>query len=240
LARTFEEAKEVVEAAKNSKQVSMSAMCIRFWPGWKWLKETIDAKTYGSLLSVNFTRLASHPGGDFYKSGEQCGGALLDLHVHDTDFVNFCFGMPDAVFSRGYSKISGETDHVITQYIYNDDSKPRQVTAEGGWAMSEGYDFRMLYTANFENATVTYSFDGEDQITVFQEGQEEPEKITVESGMGYEHEIRHLVKAIQEGQPADIEAFEQAANSIAIVEAEKESIRTGNAVSLSFKEGSAS
>lgn len=61
--------------------------------------------------------MPSHPPDDFYAYSEQCGGALLDLHVHDTDFINFCFGMPQAVFSQGYIGPSGGVDYVSTQYI---------------------------------------------------------------------------------------------------------------------------
>ena len=35
----------------------------------------------------------------------------------DTDFVQFCFGRPSAVFSTGYTKFSGAIDHVVTQYF---------------------------------------------------------------------------------------------------------------------------
>jgi len=223
LARNYMEALTIVEQAKQAKIFSMSAMCIRFWPGWTWVKNAIVNENYGKLLSLNLRRVASHPGGDFYSNGDQCGGALLDLHVHDTDFVNFCLGVPDAVFSRGYSKNTSEIDHVLTQYIYNDTTKPQQVFAEGSWAMAEGFDFQMTYTANFENATVIYSFDGHDQIMLYQQGKE-PQKIEVESGMGYEHEIRHAINSILDKKTTDIESLKQAAQSLAIIEAEKKSI----------------
>ena len=42
-----------------------------------------------------------------YANGELSGGAILDLHLHDADFVQFVFGKPAAVSSRGYTKTSG-------------------------------------------------------------------------------------------------------------------------------------
>ena len=53
------------------------------------------------MLSASFRRVASHPGGPFYSDGARCGGAALDLHIHDTDFVQYCFGMPTSVTSFG-------------------------------------------------------------------------------------------------------------------------------------------
>ena len=58
------------------------------------LKKAIDQKTYGQVKSANFRRLASLPPGAFYADGKQSGGAILDLHIHDVDFVQYCFGMP--------------------------------------------------------------------------------------------------------------------------------------------------
>ena len=119
LARTYEEAKKIVQLAKNSSSNIMSAMCLRYWPAWVWLKETIESEEYGKCLSLNCKRQTSFPGGSFYSSHEQCGGALLDLHVHDTDFINYCLGLPDAVFSQGYKGPSGGIDHVVTNYIFD-------------------------------------------------------------------------------------------------------------------------
>jgi len=119
LARTYDEAKKIVELALNSSTNIMSAMCLRYWPAWVWLKKVIDNKEYGECLSLTCKRQTSHPPGTFYSNDEECGGALLDLHVHDTDFINYCFGMPSAVFSQGYNGPSGGIDHVATHYIYD-------------------------------------------------------------------------------------------------------------------------
>ena len=126
---------------------------MRFWPGWTWLREAIQDGRFGKVYAANFRRLVNHPGGPFYSDGARCGGAALDLHIHDTDFVQFCFGMPKAVTSFGYSKITNEPDHLITHYQYDD---VPMVIAEGSWAMADGYVFNMGFTVNFENATAVY------------------------------------------------------------------------------------
>jgi len=150
LARTYDEAKKIVGLALNSSTNIMSAMCLRYWPAWVWLKKVIDNKQYGRCLSLTCKRQTSHPPGTFYSNDDECGGALLDLHVHDTDFINYCFGMPRAVFSQGYKGPSGGIDHVATHYIYDQSQNAPLVTAEGTWTMQEGYGFNMSYTANFE------------------------------------------------------------------------------------------
>jgi predicted dehydrogenase len=233
LARTYDEAKKIVQLAVNSSSNIMSAMCLRYWPAWVWLKKIIDNKEYGECLSLTCKRQTSHPPGTFYSNDDECGGALLDLHIHDTDFINHCFGMPKAVFSQGYKGPSGGIDHVATQYIYDQPQKAPLVTAEGTWTMQEGYGFNMSYIANFENATACYLLDNEETLRLFRSGCE-PEIIKLDEGMGYEFEIRSFVDDILSNKRRDIDSLKQAAESVAIIEAELASIKSCSVVALEF------
>jgi len=232
LARTYDEAKKIVELALNSSTNIMSAMCLRYWPAWVWLKKVIDNKEYGECLSLTCKRQTSHPPGTFYSNDDECGGALLDLHVHDTDFINYCFGMPRAVFSQGYKGPSGGIDHVATHYIYDQSQNAPLVTAEGAWTMQEGYGFNMSYTANFEKATACYLLDSEETLKLFRSGHQ-LETIELKEGMGYEFEIRSFVDDILSNKAININLLKQAAESVAIIEAEMVSIKSCSVVTLS-------
>ena len=231
LARNYLEAKKIVQLATNSSSNIMSAMCLRYWPAWVWLKVAIESEEYGKCLSLNCRRQTSPPDGAFYSSNKQCGGALLDLHVHDTDFINYCFGVPNAVFSQGYKGPSGGIDHVATQYIYDQSQTPSLVTAEGTWTMQDGYGFNMSYTANFENATACYLLDQNETLKVFKSGYE-PELIKLSKGMGYEYEIQAFVNEIMAHKNTNIDLLKQAAESIAIIEAEKASIESCSVIAI--------
>ncbi len=221
------EAGRLVEVARHAEPMLMCAMCMRFWPAWSWLKETITQRTYGKTLSAQFRRVASHPGGAFYSNGNACGGAILDLHIHDTDFVQYCFGKPEAVFSRGYSINTNRLDHVTTQYLYKNIPL---VVAEGGWSMSPGFGFTMQYTVNFEKATAVFDLAAADQLTLFTGGKRTAVK--VREGMGYQHEIAYFAECIRKGsRPRTVDPA-SAAMSVKIVEAEVKSVRTGKSVKI--------
>lgn len=228
LSHTFADARALADVAARARGLSMCAMCMRFWPGWVWLKKVIEGKKYGKVLSAHFRRVASHPGGPFYSDGGACGGAILDLHIHDTDFVHHCFGLPRAVYSRGYARVTGEVDHVVTQYLYNDGPV---VFAEGGWVMAEGFGFQMQYTVNFEHATAEFSFDGKDHVRLCEPGKP-PREVEVGEGMGYDHEIAYFLDCIANNQQPTAVTLAQAADSVRIVEAEKQSIVIGAIVNL--------
>ncbi len=228
LARHAADAERLVEAAEQAEGIAFVGQCMRFWPGWTWLREAIQDGRFGRVYGAKFHRLVNHPGGPFYLDGARCGGAALDLHVHDTDFVQFCFGMPQAVTSFGYAKITSEPDHLITHYQYPD---VPLVIAEGSWAMSDGYVFNMGFTVNFETATAVYDSNVKTPLTLYEKGKE-PAVVPVQEIMGYDLEIEYLVNCVRSGQKPTTVTVRDAYNTLRIVEAEVQSMRTGQRVEL--------
>lgn len=229
LARTSAVAREIVAAAQTAKGFFMPAMCMRFWPGWAWLKELQTSEKYGRILAARFRRVSAPPGWsrDSYFKGGDSGGALLDLHIHDTDFVQFLFGRPTSVYATGQSRFSGAIDHVVTQYHV---ASGATVYAEGSWLLTSG--FGMSYTVNFERATVDYdSARGDGALQLLEEGQP-AQIIKPEGGDGYVEELRHLIAAIQSGTPPTVVTAADGLSAVEICEAEEKSIQTGSVVKL--------
>jgi len=231
LARTSTEGKAILEVAKSSKGFFMPAMCLRFWPEWAWLKNAIAGGQFGKVLDARFRRVAQAPGWGQknYFNGAQSGGALLDLHIHDTDFVQFCFGRPRSVFSSGHTKISGVIDHIVTLYQVEGGAT---VSAEGSWSMTEGFGFNMAYTVNFERATADYDISrGPDALKCFELGKE-PRVIKCDGIDGYVGEWKHFLESIEQGRAPHIVTGSDGLAAVEICEAEERSIQLGQKVAL--------
>jgi len=229
LTRSSKSAREIAAAATTAKGFFMPAMCVRFWPEWAWLQETIRTGAYGKVLAARFRRVAEPPGWgqkNFF-NGAESGGALFDLHVHDTDFVQFCFGRPKAVFSTGYAKLSGAIDHVVTQYQFDSGAT---VHAEGTWAMTPGFGFSMAYTVNFERATADYDLGRAAEALRLCETGQPPRTIHCEGPDGYVRELRHMVAAIQTGKRPSVVTADDAVSAVEICEAEERSVYSGERV----------
>lgn len=231
LARTAKECEQVVRAAARAKTYFMPAMCMRFWPGWDWLKQAIDGRTYGKVLAARFRRVSGPPGwskANYFKGGES-GGALLDLHIHDTDFIQFCFGKPRAVFARGLSRFSGAVDHVVTQYVVKGGAA---VSAEGSWLMSGAHPFTMQYTVNFETATAEFDISrGAEALRLYEDGK--PMQVIKPEGVdGYVGELTHLIESIRRKCPPSTVSAKDGLTAVRICEAEEESVLTGKVVKL--------
>ena len=67
--------------------------------------------------------------------------------------------------------------------------------------------------------------DEKETLKLFRPGLE-PQTIDLKAGMGYEFEIRAFVDEILSGKASNLNLLKQAAETIAIVEAEKISIET--------------
>ncbi|MCP5523400.1 MAG: Gfo/Idh/MocA family oxidoreductase [Verrucomicrobiales bacterium] len=231
LARDTATCRRIVEAATKAKGFFMPAMCLRFWPEWAWLKQAIDDRRFGKVLSAAFERLSEPPAwsqGSYFK-GSDSGGALLDLHIHDTDFIQFCFGRPKSVFATGQTRFSGAIDHVTTIYHVECGAS---VTAEGSWLMHKGFGFKMGYRVNFENATVDYdSRRGPEALKVYAKDQD-PEVITCDGGDGYIGELTHMVDSIEKGTPPSVVTGLDGMTAVTLCEAEEKSVETGQVVSI--------
>ncbi|MEM7624153.1 MAG: Gfo/Idh/MocA family oxidoreductase [Planctomycetota bacterium] len=232
LARTYTQAQQLADAAEQAwaehRAVSMCAMCMRFWPGWDWLKEAVDQQTYGKAHAVTFRRVAQFPGGPFYSNGEASGGAILDLHIHDTDYVRYLFGEPQRVVTNGYAKTTGQPDHVLTTYQFPADTvgltDDAFVCAEGGWVMAEGFGFSMRYTVNFENATADFDLArGDKPLLLHQAGQ--TVEIELPGGMGYDRELEYFVDCVRRGEQAYRVTLRDAALSVQLIETELKALQ---------------
>jgi len=223
----------VARAAEGRQLFSMPGMCLRFWPEWAWLKQAIANNTYGRVLSARFRRMAEPPhwGQKHFAQGASSGGALLDLHIHDVDFIQYCFGKPTGVFATGYSKYTGAIDHVVAQFEVVSGAI---VHAEGSWAMSPGYGFHMSYTVNFENATADYDLvrAPSDMLKLFRPGQP-AEVIKCDGPDGYVQELQHIFHSIQTGVAPSVVTMKDGLAAIQICEAEDKSIQTKAPVTIS-------
>jgi predicted dehydrogenase len=230
IARTSADARSMADAAREAGRILMPAMCLRFWPEWSAAKAAVASGSYGRVLSARFRRVAQAPGwghGHFLNAADS-GGALLDLHIHDVDFIRHLFGHPRSVFSRGHTRVSGGIDHVVSLF---DVEGGAVVSAEGSWAMTPGFGFNMAYTVVFEHATLDYDLSrGPEALRLFAEGK--PVEVLKPGGPdGYAGQILHLVESIRAGTPPTVVTADDGAAAVAVCEAEEASIRTGQPVS---------
>jgi predicted dehydrogenase len=212
------------EAAKKSGKILQIGHCIRFWPEYVKAKEIIDSGDYGAVVSATFKRLGSAPSwgaDDWFAQDDRSGGVAMDLHIHDSDYVQYLFGLPKGVQSFGHPASGKGMKCITTSYSFGDD---KVVTAEGSWAMSPSFGFEMSFNIVMEKATLMYDCSREPSFKVCPvEGDAfTPDVVT---GDGYSLEIEHFAGLVRGESLPEVITLQQSTDSIRIVQAEIKSVQ---------------
>ena len=212
---------ELARAAREAGVLAMPAHCMRFWPAWSWMKARLDDESYGRCLRASFLRRGATPGWNqgFYHDEAKCGGGIVDLHIHDTDFIIHCFGSPLSVTSEGSRR------YVTTRYEFPDGP---EVVAEGGWVDEPDVEFRMQARIECERGTMTFDIGRDPEVIVeLPGGDHEPHPEASEGGTGYDGQVRALLDAISMEKENPPVTLEDAAETARVLEAEIASVMAG-------------
>ena len=227
MARTSEQAQNMVDAAKRNGKKLMIGQCLRHKDSYMALKHYVDNGELGKLVRVAFHRYSFLPvwgWQNWYLDYEKSGGAAMDLHVHDVDLINRIFGMPNSV-STVATHVRTKFDSITTRYFYDDVC----VTADCDWSFGESFGFRRGYFAVFEKATLEMKDSGETLVCPI----DAPAYPVELSGLDpYVEEMKDFISAIEEDREITVLAPESTKETIDIVLAEIQSAETGLPVSL--------
>jgi len=221
--------RKMIEAANKTGRILQIGHCIRFWPEYAKTKEIVDSGKYARVIAATFKRLGTAPGwsaDNWFADERRSGGMALDLHIHDTDFVQYLFGSPSAVCSFAAKGPFNGLAHIVTAYSYDED---KVVVAEGSWAAMPSFGFEMSFNIVLEKATIVYDSMRQPTLKVYPAGGPAfaPH---VQDGDGYSLEIAHFARSISARELKEVTSLKQSKNSVMIVEAEIESARTGEKV----------
>ena len=217
-----EEIDALAREAKDAGVVVMPAHCMRFWPAWAWMAQAVREGRLGKPLRASFRRLGARPGWsqDFYLDVRRSGGAIIDLHIHDADFVRFCFGEPDAV------EASGSAMHVLASYRYRSGLR---VDAEGGWIDNPDFAFTMTARIECERGTLDFDLGRSPELVMEVQGHTTPVAAGQEYplGSGYEKEIYDLLTVLRAHGTAPSVTLAEAAATQRLLMREIDCIRRG-------------
>jgi len=225
MALTVEECDKMLAVAAKATGRFMIAQCIRFWPECVYLKQAIDDKRFGRLKALCLRRQASTPTyslNNWLLDEKLSGGAILDLHVHDTDWAIHLLGKPQTIVAQTCQR-DGSTDRVHSLWQYSPDLV---VQLEGFWDMPPAFGFNMGFTARFEKATVLFELSNGKPLTVFK-ADGTSETPAVGPNDGYFNEIDYFLGCIEKGQAPTVSTPAESREAVRMALLEKESARSG-------------
>ena len=204
LCRNLEQLAEIRKAVKESDKFFNAGMCVRAWPEYDVAKNIITSGAVGEVKSALFRRLSPSVDGNawhnWFMNEEMAGGAALDLHLHDTDFVCHLFGRPQKISSFGVRGVVSDNgiDHIMTIYNYGDG---KLITAEGGWCAPNTVPFEMSFQIVCEKATIKYGADGSFKV-FWNDGKiDTPDTGDASLPTGWHRELKYFTDCVRDNIP---------------------------------------
>lgn len=214
MALSAEDCKEVIETAKKTGKLFMAAHVVRFMNAYIYLRNIIKSGKYGKLLRLDMKRVSAIPNWSWENwmlDREKSGHVVVDLMIHDIDFVQDVFGLPQDI--KGvYYNMKNMTNYASFDYIYDGFT----VSAETGW-YNPDVPFAAGYFALFENGFVELKdalYDCGEKVDF------DNIKTTGETGInisdvdGYDAEIAYFADCVRSGKAPDMVTPESSAASV--------------------------
>lgn len=150
------------------------------------------------------------------------GGTMLDLHVHDVDFVNSLLGAPDTIEASSRQAFPGSACQVIhALYGY---AKGPQVSIHAGWSEVH-MPFRAGYEAWFEGGFLRLDPDQTPSLRIYTDATgPKGEPAAYPPADAYLTEIAYFLHCVQTCQEPVECPPESARDSLALIIREKTSI----------------
>ncbi|MBI2352270.1 MAG: Gfo/Idh/MocA family oxidoreductase [Deltaproteobacteria bacterium] len=233
IAGNLNDGRLMVQTCKDNKVKFMVGHVLRYFPEYRKAKELMDNGKVGRPAVVRCTRGGGFPRAsqDWYAKYEMSGGLVLDMIIHDFDFLRWCFGPVERVYAKGL--LMKKLDHIDYALVTLRFKNGVIAHVEGSWAHPGGFgtkleiagDKGMIHFNSREDSPLNLKV--KDAKTGA--GVAVPESPLKESP--YTLELKHFVNCVQNNKEPEITG-EDALAALEVSLAAIESIKSGEAVTL--------
>jgi len=240
MARTLADCDAMLAAVERAGVPAMSGHVLRYFPEYAAAKRMVDAGGVGQPAAVRTARMAGFPDlGDrpnWYADPAQSGGLVLDMILHDFDWLRWTFGPITRVFAKGLygrSEHAGRLDYALVTLRFVSGAVGH---VTGSWAHPGGFrttleiagDAGLIEHDSARSAPLTASL----RTAANGGGVAVPESPMAHTEDPYYQEIAAFVQALEKDEPPPV-TLADAREATRIALAALESIETGRLVTLS-------
>ena len=214
MALSAEDCREVIKTAEKTGKLFMAAHVVRFMNAYIYLKNIIKNGKYGKLLRLDMKRASEIPRWSWENwmlDRNKSGHVVVDMMIHDIDFVQDVFGLPQDI--KGvYYDMKDMTNYASFDYIYDGFT----VSAETGW-YNPDVPFAAGYFALFENGFVELKdalYDCGEKVDFDNTVTTGETDINISDVDGYDAEIAYFADCLRSGKAPDMVTPESSAASV--------------------------
>lgn len=225
IALNLDDALLIKKAAENSSGKFMVAHVLRFWPEYKSMRKIINTsmidETICGIYASRYNELPLWSEDTWIMDEKLSGGLIIDLIIHDIDYIIWNFGKADKVFCHG---------------IFNDKNFAIQVMAvlklkngavayiDGGYLNPTGSGLTSQMRLYSNNSSLEM-FSNKNTIKLSQK-KELTKEVDVYGNDGYLEELSYFIDCIKQKKEPVIITIDDAIESLKTCLAIKESLKT--------------
>jgi len=231
IAVQLKDGEAMVKAAAQAGKHLLVAQVLPFFAEFAYALEAVKSGKYGKLLGGHFKRIISKPTwAPDLMDVQKSGGMGIDLHIHDTHFIQLLCGVPKAVSSRGILTTGNYVQYVSTNYFFDD--KDLTVSCTCGGMSQKGRPFTHGYEIYLESAMLSYG-DGQPLTLYTADGKVTQPKLKALGPVdAFVDEIQYAVDVVSKGKDPATLSGEGALAALRLCWKEAESVRTGKTVKV--------
>ena len=230
IARTLEDAGAILEAFSGTENRLFVGHVVRFFPEYVRIKAMMDAGNLGTVGVARTSRRSPFLMGwnDWYADWRMSGGVLLDLVIHDFDFLRWTLGEVERVYARGVlGREYNRLDYALVTLRFAGGAIAH---VEGQW----GYPGPFNYSIEVAGSRALVTADSTESPSVQLLGGaaspgESPDFLTGKSP--FQTELEHFIECIRTGAAPIVEPRD-AYEALRIGLAATHSVLTGEPVPL--------
>jgi predicted dehydrogenase len=229
IARTMEDAQQILDAFSEDGPRLFVGHVVRFFPEYAGIKQKIEAGDLGTVGVVRTSRRSPFLLGwnDWYADWRISGGVLLDLVIHDFDYLRWTLGEVERVYARGMlGREYNRLDYILATLRFEGGAIAH---VEGHW----GYPAPFNYSIEVAGSSALLTLDSTEPAPLELVGDAGSGEVPdVASGKSpYEVELEHFVRCIATGEESIVRP-QDACEALRIGLAATESVLTGEPVTL--------
>ena len=230
IARTLEDAAEILKAFSGEGPRLFVGHVVRFFPEYVAIKGKVEAGDLGTVGVVRTSRRSPFLMGwnDWYADWRASGGVLLDLVIHDFDFLRWTLGEVERVYARGLlGREYNRLDYALVTLRFEGGAIAH---VEGHWGYPGAFNYRIEVAGS--RALVTADSTEPAPLELLRGPAALGESPNVATGKSpYRAELEHFLRCIATGEEPVVGARD-AYEALRIGLAATESVVSGKPVTL--------
>jgi predicted dehydrogenase len=231
LARTMDEAQMLMRTAEGAGVLLLTGHVARFYPALRLLHEQITLGRVGAPAVIHLSRETATPAVGWRSDLAKSGGVILDLGIHEFDWLLWTIGPVERVYCKAVVRSGGDAHEYAITTLRLASGAIAQVES----SMVRASGFRTAGEIAGDKGMLTFDSDLDQALRSDLEAQgrsvQDGLPTTFTDRSPYVTQMEHWVRCIQGRDPPEVTP-KQACDALQVALAALESAATGRAVTL--------